>query len=82
MGLIQDALLCLDIQVEQGAFNQLRLFKRVVVMQTDVDVVLRWFGAQRPPACLVHLPDEQDPLTAAEAIEAAVSGLVDWLAQT
>ncbi len=46
----------------------------------DVDVVLRWFGAQRPPACLVHLPE--DPVAAAEAIEDAASGLLDWLVQT
>lgn len=42
----------------------------------DVAVVLRWFGAQRPPARLVHLPD--DPLAATEAIEDAASGLRDW----
>jgi hypothetical protein len=46
----------------------------------DVDVVLRWFGAQRPPTCLVMLPD--DPQAAAEAIEHAVSGLRDRLSQT
>ncbi len=48
----------------------------------DRDVVLRWFGAQRPPACLVHLPD--DPLAAADAIEDAVSALGDsfYQAQT
>jgi hypothetical protein len=45
----------------------------------DSDVVLRWFGAQRPPACLVHLPD--DPLAAADAIEDAASALADRLAQ-
>ena len=37
----------------------------------DVDVVVRWFGAQRPPARLICLPDE--PQAAAEAIEEAVS---------
>jgi DNA polymerase III epsilon subunit-like protein len=40
----------------------------------EVDVVLRWFGAQRPPARLVLLPD--DALAAADAIEDAVLGLV------
>ena len=40
----------------------------------DVDVVLRWFGAQRPPARLVCLPDE--PQAAADAIEGAASGLL------
>jgi hypothetical protein len=39
----------------------------------DVDVVLRWFGAQRPPARLVHLPD--DPLASADAIEVAALAL-------
>ena len=46
----------------------------------DIDVVLRWFGAQRPPALLVHLP--QDPLDAADAIEAAALALADRLVQT
>jgi DNA polymerase III epsilon subunit-like protein len=36
----------------------------------DARVVLRWFGAQRPTARLVYLPDE--PLAAADAIETAV----------
>jgi DNA polymerase III epsilon subunit-like protein len=45
----------------------------------DVDVVLRWFGAQRPPAILVHVP--QDPLEAADAIEAAALALGDRLVQ-
>jgi hypothetical protein len=40
----------------------------------DVDVVLRWFGVQRPPARLVCLPDE--PQAAADAIEDATSGLL------
>jgi hypothetical protein len=40
----------------------------------DVDVVLRWFGSQRPPAVLVHLPD--DRLAAADAIE--VAALAFW----
>ena len=40
----------------------------------DVDVVLRWFGAQRPPARLICLPDE--PQAAADAIEDAASGLL------
>ena len=39
----------------------------------DVDLVLRWFGAQRPPARLVWLPDEH--LAAADVIEAAVLDL-------
>jgi hypothetical protein len=38
-------------------------------MPDDIHIVLRWLGAQRPPARLVHLPD--DPLAAADAIEAA-----------
>ena len=46
----------------------------------DRDVVLRWFGAQRPPACLVHLPD--DPLAAADAIQDAASSLIYRLTQT
>jgi hypothetical protein len=41
----------------------------------DARVVLRWFGAQRPPARLVHLPDA-DALAAADLIEAAVLDLV------
>jgi hypothetical protein len=32
----------------------------------DADVVLRWLGAQRPPARLLHLPD--DPLLASDAL--------------
>jgi hypothetical protein len=40
----------------------------------DVDVVLRWFGAQRPPARLALLPD--DALAAGDAIEDAVQALV------
>jgi DNA polymerase III epsilon subunit-like protein len=39
----------------------------------DVDIVLRWFGAQRPPAKLVHLPS--DGQTAADAIQAAALAL-------
>jgi DNA polymerase III epsilon subunit-like protein len=39
----------------------------------DVDVVLRWFGAQRPPARLVHLPD--DTQAATDAIQDAALGL-------
>jgi hypothetical protein len=45
----------------------------------DVDVVLRWFGAQRPPACLVHLPD--DPVVAADRIQDAALALADGFAQ-
>ena len=40
----------------------------------DVDVVLRWFGAQRPPARLICLPDE--PQAAADAIENAALELL------
>jgi DNA polymerase III epsilon subunit-like protein len=40
----------------------------------DAPVVLRWFGAQRPTARLVHLPD--DDLAAADAIEAAALELM------
>jgi DNA polymerase III epsilon subunit-like protein len=40
----------------------------------DARVVLRWFGAQRPPAHLVCLPD--DPQAAADLIEQAVLELV------
>jgi hypothetical protein len=40
----------------------------------DTDVVLRWFGAQRPPARVVLLPDVV--LAAAEAICDAVAELV------
>jgi DNA polymerase-3 subunit epsilon len=40
----------------------------------DARVVLRWFGAQRSPARLVHLTD--DRLAAADAIEAAALELV------
>jgi hypothetical protein len=42
----------------------------------DVDVVLRWLGAQRPPARLVCLPDE--PHAAADAIDAAASDVAAW----
>jgi hypothetical protein len=45
----------------------------------DTDVLLRWFGAQRPPACLVHLPD--DSLAATDAIQDAASALADRLAE-
>jgi hypothetical protein len=45
----------------------------------DLDVVLRWFGAQRPPACLVHLPD--DPVLAADRIQDAALALADGFAQ-
>jgi DNA polymerase III epsilon subunit-like protein len=41
----------------------------------DADVVLRWFGAQRPPAQLVWLPDD-DCLGASDAIEDAVYALI------
>ena len=37
--------------------------------------MLRWLGAQRPPAQLVWIPD--DPLLAADAIEDAASALLD-----
>jgi hypothetical protein len=40
----------------------------------DVPVVLRWLGAQRPTAQLVHLPS--DALLAAEAIEDAVLAML------
>jgi hypothetical protein len=40
----------------------------------DTNVVLRWFGAQRPPTRLVWLADE--PLAAADAIETAVLELL------
>jgi hypothetical protein len=40
----------------------------------DSDVVLRWFGAQRPPARVVLLPD--DPLAAGDAICDAVDEMV------
>ncbi|HLZ25877.1 MAG TPA: hypothetical protein VKV73_00985 [Chloroflexota bacterium] len=46
----------------------------------DADVVLRWFGAQRPPARLIHVA--QDSLVAADAIEAAASDLADRLLLT
>jgi DNA polymerase III epsilon subunit-like protein len=39
----------------------------------DVDVVLRWFGAQRPPARLVHLPDDKQAAT--DAIQDAALAL-------
>ena len=39
----------------------------------DADVVIRWLGAQRPSARLILLPD--DPLAAADAVEAAVLAL-------
>jgi hypothetical protein len=45
----------------------------------DIDVVLRWFGAQRPPACLVHLPD--DPLIAGDRLQDALLALADGFAQ-
>ena len=40
----------------------------------DVAVVLRWFGAQRPPARLAWLPEDDD-VRAADAIEDAVYAL-------
>src|SRR5262249_10835338 len=40
----------------------------------DVGVVLRWFGAQRPPARLLWLPG--DAQAAADAIEGAVDALM------
>jgi DNA polymerase III epsilon subunit-like protein len=45
----------------------------------EVDVVLRWFGAQRPPARLVHLPDDRQQ--AADAIEDAALALAGWLTE-
>ncbi|MBV8717370.1 MAG: hypothetical protein JOZ65_20090 [Chloroflexi bacterium] len=39
----------------------------------EMDVVLRWFGAQRPPTRLILLPD--DALLASDAIEDAVYAL-------
>ena len=41
----------------------------------DTPVVLRWFGAQRPPTRLIYLPDDVDLLAAADLIEAAVLDL-------
>jgi DNA polymerase III subunit epsilon len=41
----------------------------------DARVVLRWFGAQRPPTRLICLP--QEPLAAADAIERAALDLAD-----
>jgi hypothetical protein len=41
----------------------------------DIDVVLHWFGAQRPPAYLVHLPD--DPQAAADRLQDAALALAD-----
>ena len=43
----------------------------------DRDVVLRWFGAQRPPAGLIHLPD--DPLAAADRLQDAARALGERL---
>jgi hypothetical protein len=43
--------------------------------QDDRHVVLRWFGAQRPPAHLVHLPP--DALLAADAVEVAALELLE-----
>ena len=43
-------------------------------MPDDSNVVLRWFGAQRPPARLVWLPDD-DGILARDAIEDAVFAL-------
>ncbi len=45
----------------------------------DSAVVLRWFGAQRPPALLVHVPP--GTLEAADAIEAAALTLRDLVLQ-
>jgi hypothetical protein len=42
----------------------------------DVDVVLRWLGAQRPPARLIYLPD--DPLAAADAVEDAALAVLGF----
>jgi hypothetical protein len=43
----------------------------------DRDVVLRWFGAQRPPSKLVYLGDN-DSQAAADAIVDAASALARW----
>jgi DNA polymerase III epsilon subunit-like protein len=40
---------------------------------SDAAVVVRWLGAQRPPALVVHLPDE--PQAAREAIEDATEAV-------
>jgi hypothetical protein len=45
----------------------------------DADVVVRWIGAQRPPADLVWLPD--DRLLAADAIEQAASAFLYGLGE-
>ncbi|MGI9146057.1 MAG: GIY-YIG nuclease family protein [Chloroflexota bacterium] len=49
----------------------------------DTHVVVRWLGAQRPPAILLHLPLEHphSGLDAADAIEAAALSLSDLLPQ-
>jgi hypothetical protein len=41
----------------------------------DANVVLRWLGAQRPPARLIHLPEHS--LAAADAVEDAAYALLE-----
>jgi DNA polymerase III epsilon subunit-like protein len=63
---------------EDDAFEFARKLVEDRVVRTqpeDADVVLRWFGAQRPPARVLLLPD--DALAAAEAICGAVGELME-----
>jgi hypothetical protein len=46
----------------------------------DRDVVLRWFGAQRPPACLILVQD--DPRAAADLLQDAALALGERLQDT
>jgi len=65
----------LDVLDEAAPFAQALLAQATPrTTADDVPVVLRWLGAQRPTARLVHLPS--DTLLAAEAIEDAVLALL------
>jgi DNA polymerase III epsilon subunit-like protein len=69
------AVAALDVDDIGGWAQRLLTEERARTAPEDSHVVLRWFGAQRPPARLVHLPE--DRLAAADAIEVAALELLE-----
>jgi DNA polymerase III epsilon subunit-like protein len=79
--LLDRAVLCawrtLDDELDSHAFARSLLQRGEPRTQpADARVVLRWFGALRPPARLVHLPDGDDQ-SATDRIENAVLDMLD-----
>jgi hypothetical protein len=78
-GFLLDRAILLNWTVRASADDHTEFAQRLLAFgeprtsADDVDVVLRWFGAQRPPAHVVLLPE--DSLGAADAIEKAVLDL-------